>query len=292
MFPILFRLLTIAGTCTVAALLTRQYLKHRAELSGSELEQEKAARKAEAQIAVKPAVEEVSFDSGPYRQSLETTLNSIDEILSKAETEMDSPYCRPVTLRALMAGLEKQGEIRTRLNSAAELKESEWQAQIKEAAGLLQSLRSSWQQAVADQQAASKAQSVIDSSAQLLQSYRAPEGLPVDLSLARFSLDAAERLMAEFRFEESFERATSVGMWVGMAETRASLELQLKELGKEAQKEKSKEVRGLLDEADALMAKLGKLLSTDEASAEYMKLLESAFQKTTFAQSELMKVKV
>lgn len=146
----------------------------------------------------------------------------------------------------------------------------------------------------ANDAAREQAETVIKSSKAILQSYKQPEGMHVDLGLAQFSLDTAERLAGQARFAEAFEKASAVGMLVAMSEMRAAIEGQLKEFkSNAAHADKLKAVRAILSEADRSMAEASKSFVSDESSdTSFMSQLQTAFQKTTEAQTELMKAKV
>lgn len=140
--------------------------------------------------------------------------------------------------------------------------------------------------------AAQGARVVLESSRHLLAGYQQPEGLNVDLSLAHFSMDTADRLMTQLRYDEALEKASAVGMLIGMAEMRASTERQLRELESGSNNaDNIRKVRAILSEADGLMAEASKsFVSDDSATAStYISHLQAALQKTLEAQSALVK---
>ncbi|MBX9571197.1 MAG: hypothetical protein K2X77_20035 [Candidatus Obscuribacterales bacterium] len=242
------------------------------------------------ELAESPSEEQLKFSA-----DLSHKFEQIDALVEKSEPELDGPYCRPATLKVYMDALET---VRNMKENKSKLETSgtadQWKGVLSEADRILSDLHANWQQLMADQQAGERASSVITSSEHVLSSYKAPDGLKVDLSLAKFSLETAERSMQEHRYDDAFEKAGAVGMLVGMAEVRAGIDSELKELSKnEELKAKTDAVRQTLREADAFLSDASKSFMSDQPpDGEYVIKLQNAFQKTTQAQQELMKAKV
>ena len=242
------------------------------------------------ELAEAPSEEQLKFSA-----DLSHKFEQIDALVEKSEPELDGPYCRPATLKVYMDALES---VRSMKENKSKLETSgtgdQWKDVLSEADKILSDLHANWQQLMADQQAGERASAVITSSEHVLSSYKAPDGLNVDLSLAKFSLETAERSMQEHRYDDAFEKAGAVGMLVGMAEVRAGIDSELKELSKnEELKAKTDAVRQTLREADAFLSDASKSFMSDQPpDGEYLIKLQNAFQKTTQAQQELMKAKV
>ena len=257
---------------------------------GHENDKEKVHEKAHEkghELAESPSEEQLKFAA-----ALDHKFEQIDALVAKSEPELEGPYCAPATLRDYMEALDavremQEAKAKMEVTGTAD----QWQAILSRADGILKGLHTNWQKLMADQQAGQRAQAVITSSEHVLSAYKAPAGLNVDLSLAKFSLDTAERSMDEHRYDDAFEKAGAVGMLVGMAEVRAGIDSQLKELSKnESLKSKTDAVRDILKEADAFLTDASKSFMADASpDGEYLIKLQSAFQKTTQAQQELMK---
>lgn len=345
MFSIILRVLTIAGTCTLAAMLTRKYLEKRAE---------REARTPAALPAKKvrgAAVRELetrdSEDSGSAtpENELDSRRKMRDELQAKKSESVSESTAERSRLRSEMEELARNAESaraeaasakeellaardkhlagKDELQSkteqmkleAQELKQkaeerSEKVAKSKQAALAAQQAVKAFRKDAADSQIAvqkndlqmappppnpamERARLVLDSSRQILDNYKMPTGLIVDLSLARFSLDTADRLMAEGRYDDAWEKAGAVGMIVGISEMRAAIEQQLKEMKKDPDRaEKVKLVRSALNEADLELAEASKSFVSEKSGngeKDYTQHLQAAFQKTMQADAELQK---
>lgn len=342
MFSIILRVLTIAGTCTLAAMLTRKYLQKRAE------------RETQAEKSLLPASRALDKTSEPGSQEneLESRRKKRDDLLSQKqessgavaerarlreemEAALPSEAARAEAASAreeLLATRDKLRAERDELQARAEQSKleaekirqkaderSEKVAKSKQAALAAQQAvkafrkeadeakkSGSTKDRVAEKEAAAggiappppdpsmeRARLVLESSRQILENYKMPEGLIVDLSLARFSLDTADRLMSESRYDDAWEKAGAVGMIVGISEMRAAIEQQLKDLKKDPEKaEKVKLVRAALSEADMELAEASKSFVAEQSGNSgnsYTQHLQTAFQKTMQADGELKK---
>lgn len=231
-----------------------------------------------------------------YSDQLTHKLEQLDALVKKSEPELDGPFCRPASLRTVMDSMERVGKIEGKRDQMEKSASAEqWKSVLAELDEMLSSLHSLWTQLMNDQQLGQRARAVLDSSGHVLSSYKQPEGLNVDLGLAQFSLDTAERMMSEYRYEDAFEKAGAVGMLVGMAEMRAAVEKQLKDLMSDgASPDKLSHVRSTLKEADEFLAEASKSFMADAVpgESEYLVQLQHAFQKTTEAQQALTKAQV
>ncbi len=287
MFPLLFRVLTIAGSCVLAGVLTRAYLKRQAERENADLQDDAVKTPAAIQDQSAPPVQAAaakqSAPSAAVKQSAPAA--PVKESAPAAPVKESTPAA-PVKESAPAAPVKESAPAAPAKNSAP----------VAPAAPVAEVKKAETKDAPAvKNEAAERAQIVISSSKKMLETYKQPEGLAVDLSLAHFCVDTAERLMTQSRFEEAFEKASTVGMLLGMSEMRASVESHLKEMKADSSKaEKAKAVRDILNEADRFLAEASKSFVSDEASGDdsFMSQLQSAFQKTTQAQSELKKVNV
>ncbi len=391
MFPIIFRVLTIAGSCTIAALLTRRYLQRKAEeqnrfredlrpkvtegessrsdggesvarakhsaasgansgssepVSGthgsssasekplaqpaatpsaepvSEIElarrkreealatarqakNEKVAKAKEAAAAAQRAVEarRRSGTSGSFPAVPHSDTSTVSTELSEAAIERaanDEPS-------AATASSPNASSVATELSEAATEKvlEQDFSPSQAESVNELALAAATIAEAVETEKkeeaeklevdpAEERAKVVLHSSKQILENYKQPDGVKVDLSLAQFSIETAERLVTQSRFEEAFEKASAVGLIVGMAEMRAAIETQLKAMkSNEGMADKVKSVRSILNAADAALGSASQsFISDDVPVGEFMNHLQTAFQKTMQAQNELMNVSV
>lgn len=239
------------------------------------------------ELAESPSEEQLKFSA-----DLSHKFEQIDKLVEKSEPELEGPYCRPATLKVYMDALDGVREMK---ESKAKLERTgtpdEWQKVLSKADKILSDLHSNWQQLMSDQQSGQRASAVITSSEHVISSYKAPAGLNVDLSLAKYSLETAERSMQENKYDDAFEKAGAVGMLVGMAEVRAGIESQLKDLStRDELKSKLDPVREILKEADAFLTDASRAFVGDQpADGDYLIKLQNAFQKTTQAQQELMK---
>ena len=231
-----------------------------------------------------------------FSDDLTNKLDQIDAMVSKAEPELDGPYCRAASLKAFMDALDKVREMKDtreelQSNGSPEL----WRKTLNETDTILTMLNTTYQELVKDAQTGARARTVIDSSENILSTYKQPEGMSVDLGLAKFALETAERLMEEYRYEEAFEKAGAVGMLVGMAEMRGAIESDLKEMKKDENlKDKVSVVRSVLQEGDKYLAEASQSFVSDSAAQDgsFLQNLQHAFQKTTEAQQELAKARV
>lgn len=299
MFSILLRVLTIAGSCTLAALITRRLIYGRApkneDLQHSE--NEKAARSAStekrsensasAEAEKKSETEKQTIDLEAQRKRREEMQAKADQIKQRSDE------------RSEKIAKSKQAAQAARDTVKAFRKEQEAQGKLPQSSKLAEKGRSdnlqetdfSVPDSVPDKDPArERARVIMDSSRKILDSYKQPAGLNVDLSLARFSIETADRLFSESRFDDAWEKAGSVGMIVGMAEMRAGIEQRLNELRSNPENaDKLKEVRDILSEADASLAEAGKSFVNDKekGDGDFMKELQIAFSKTMKAQKEL-----
>lgn len=386
MFPILFRVLTIAGSCTIAALLTRRYLQRKAEEENRYREQLRPQFAEGGQSTSDALSSSNKADSAASQSSSKSDKSKLEEESARkakveAQAVADIETARRTKEAALAAARQAKNEklAKTREAAAAAQKAAEAhrrsaesgsfpavpaqnveavstemsqaalereQASAKANEESIQSAQTEMSEAAAQSalaqdfspeektQAAkvddseiaaaaiaeaveskkevssnkaaepgiSKAQGpaeerakvVLQSSKQIIDNYKQPEGTKVDLSLAQFSIETAERLMAQSRFEEAFEKASAVGLLVGMAEMRAAIETQLKAMkSDEKLADKAKSIRSILNEADASLAQASQSFVSDDVPAgQYMNHLQTAFQKTMQAQNEMMNVSV
>lgn len=242
------------------------------------------------ELAESPSEEQLKFSA-----DLSHKFEQIDALVEKSEPELEGPYCRPATLRVYMNALDSVREMKeSKANLERTGKADEWQSVLSKADKILSDLHSNWQQLMSDQQAGQRANAVITSSEHVISSYKSPDGLNVDLSLAKYSLETAERSMQENKYDDAFEKAGAVGMLVGMAEVRAGIDSQLKDLSSKGElKSKLDNVRDILKEADAFLTDASRAFVGDQpADGDYLIKLQNAFQKTTQAQQELMKATV
>lgn len=242
------------------------------------------------ELAESPSEEQLKFAA-----DLSHKLEQIEAMVEKSEPELEGPYCRPSTLKVYMDSLHTVSQIkegRTKLEQSASPEQRKKALLVADK--ILSNLHTNWQQLMADQQAGQRASTVISSSQHVLSSYKAPDGLNVDLALAKYSLETAERSMQEHKYDDAFEKAGAIGMLVGMAEVRAGIDNELKELDKNSDlKDKTDAVRQSLKEADAYLSDASKAFVDDSlAEGEYLIRLQHAFQKTTQAQQELMQAKL
>ncbi len=317
MFPILFRILTIAGTCTLAALLTRKFLQLKAEREGSGDEHEQnrlpeaARKKAELRLEDKQVCEPDKAEKEVKKAEKALDIKAEKEADMKAAAQkagdakqfmkQQADERAEKVAKSKQAALAAQQAVASRKELNARKTGSnagKGQKDFSVPAGaetveLSKKEREKTQVEKSDDPAYEKARVVIQSSKQILESYKHPQGVKVDLSLARFSIDTAERLMSQQRYEEAWEKASPVGMLVSMAEMRGSIEKQLAELkGDQSASEKLNEIKAILKSADAFMAEASQSFVSDSAShGDLMGKLQAAFQKTMEAQEQLAKVR-
>jgi hypothetical protein len=291
MFSILFRVLTIAGTFTIAALLTRRYMQRRALREDHESSGSGASSGAEKSAVA--GGREGSALQGETHRSPEPSQRKKKRVERKAGRHLKLQHDGDAD--DADAADDTTGEFEEEQDAGLETELAQKpEAVQKQGAAQKQEQDPAAREAVSvlSGAAAERARIVIQSSRQILDNYKHPEGLNVDLSLAHFSLDTAERLMAQSRFEDAWEKAGAVGMIVGMAEMRAAVERQLKDLGSEPSgAERAKEIRKILAEADRCLAEASKSFVQDSGAgaSSYISHLQAAFQKNTEAQAELVK---
>lgn len=329
MITVLLRVLTIAGTCTLAALLTRKILEKRAERESAESNAESSNKGANLSLVQrdKPAVPQGSASAAANAPASKPAAPSPARPAPAAETKPkveEKPEAKAAESKSDAADelSRKREEMQSSGRNQAERQEKV--AKSKEAAMAAQKAvaakrrgqnntgdfsvpkdeeasapktveapapKPSATPAAAPVNAAQeKAKVVISSSKQILQTYKQPEGVKVDLSLANFSIDTAERLYAQEKFDEAWEKASSVGLLIGMSEMRASIEAQLKTMKADPEKaEKVKQIRNVLNEADKFLSDANQsFVSEESGKGDFLKQLQNAFQKTMQAQNELM----
>lgn len=334
MFPILLRVLTIAGSCTIAALLTRRYLQYKAEQDDefkSQTRRQAAAKsanndrqsgeadKSESKASDKNATESTAANNknGSDEPAKGESSTAVSDEKVKKESKAGVPHSKSQAderaeriARSKEAALAAKKAVDARKRDmgsgsyeaikpvAEEVASPEGHSEIP----LAQSIELS---AVTEEPgkditvsmepaasaAEERAKVVLMSSKQILDNYKQPAGSKVDLSFAQFSMQTAERLMAQSRFDEAWEKASAVGLLVAVSEMRAAIETQIKSMNSDAEKaDRIKEARTNLDEADRCLADASQSFVSDENSnGDFMNQVQKAFQKTTQAQSELMK---
>lgn len=386
MFPILFRVLTIAGSCTIAALLTRRYLQRKAEEENRYREQlrpqvaegrqstsdaapssskesaqsalqspgksdkskreEELAKKAKAEAQAVADIEAArrakeaalaaarqakneklaktresaaaaqkaaeahrrSSESGSFPAVPAKNVESVSTEMSQAALEREQASASSSeetaqSARTEMSEAAEQSSLAQDFSPAEKAQASKADESELAAAAIAEAVESKNEEASAaavpvsskaQDPAEERAKVVLQSSKQIIDNYKQPDGVKVDLSLAQFSIETAERLMAQSRFEEAFEKASAVGLLVGMAEMRAAIETQLKAMkSDEKLADKAKSIRSILNEADASLAQASQSFVSDDVPAgQYMNHLQTAFQKTMQAQNEMMNVSV
>ena len=283
MFPLLLRVLTIAGTFAVAAVITRRYMSHKEAESNYDSGNGGASR-SDSGGRSNSGVTETSRRGS----SAEASASGSDKVSVSHHASGEATGPAVSVEAASMAGSTTLEKIPAAGPAHAESSEMAPAIDPLPATGPAPSKP----EAVANP-AEDRARIVLHSSKQILTNYKQPDGLKVDLGLAHFSLDTAERLMAQSKFDEALEKASAVGLLVGMSEMRASVENQLKtSQSDEAKGEKIKAIRAILLEGDLELAEASKSFVMDDAgdAGAFMNHLQLAFQKTTQAQSELTKI--
>lgn len=288
MFPILLRVLTIAGTCTVAALLTREFMRRKAlrdEEAGVQRSTPLSIEEKNDSNAVSQQAKQGLDQQATAQADSNARFSSAAELASELELQRRKRDDRKAAaMQAKMQADERAGKA-ARAKSAAQ--ESLGAATKRDSSG-----KGKEQPDTSTDPAAVRAQTVIGSSRNILQTYKQPVGYTVDLSLAHFT---AERLYNMGRFDEAWAKAGAVGMLVGMAEIRANVESELKSLSKDsAGSEKTKEVRQTLNEADGHLAEASKSFVTDKPddSDAFVSQLQQAMAKTMKAMNEVNTIKL
>jgi hypothetical protein len=308
MFPLLLRVLTIAGTFAVAAVITRRYMSHKeaensydagnggqshSDSGGSSHVVSETSRRgskspAQGEANSSDRVSVCHHDPGEATgPAVSVEAASMANSTSLEKIPADGPHGDLAQAEASEGNEPHAEKIHVEASPA---KAAEADAPHIE---IHHHTNSSFAPETVSNPAEERARIVLDSSKQILTNYKQPDGLKVDLGLAHFSLDTAERLMAQSKYDEALEKASAVGLLVGMSEMRAAVENQLKTLASDgANGEKIKAIRAILSEGDLQLAEASKSFVMEEAgdAGAFMNHLQLAFQKTTQAQSELTKI--
>ena len=250
-------MLTIAGTCTLAALFTREMMRRKAEREAEQdkLRADKPALKIpvrEEKSSAAPADNTSASSSDLDEQRKKREERKAGSKQSAAQVEAKSAKDQEVTVTAATASNAEPGAEETR------------------------------------------ARTVLDSSRKIIANYKQPTAYKVDLSLPEATINAAESLIAKGRFTEAWEKAGAVGMQMGMLEIRAGIEKELDDLKSNPSfADKVPAVRATLDEADQLLAEARNRFDAESGTEPtFMSLMQAAMAKTMKAMSEANAIKL
>lgn len=265
MFPILFRVLTIAGTCTLAALFTREMMRRKAEKEAEHERLREEKRDQKPALKISSRQEKADASSTPRVSNAEATAAAdFDEQRKKREERKSTKKADEKT--------EKLTQQASASSSSSALASAAAEPGAEE----------------------TRAKTVVDSSKKIIANYKQPPAYTVDLSLAQDTIKAAENLIAEGRFNEAWEKAGAVGMQMGMLEIRAGIEKELADLkGNPKFADKIPPVRATLDEADKhLTDARNSFYASAGSEPTFMSLMQAAMAKTMKAMSDANAIKL